>query len=267
MLHVRGGIATWPDPAYSPRPGPSPRRGLSSFEVPGIFGLNSGSRYELPMVGPVARRGLEGGVQSMRRAVAWGCAVALSLALAVIGFFRWPMSGGRVGDSLNAAFGASPRLHWNAPQAATFSVLPWPSLRIVDARLDDAGGVNVLTAPTARLDLSLVELVRGRFVPTRAVLVSPTVTLDIDRPPFGASAVGSSAPASVAQALAPLTGLSLTNGLLRVVGARRGLDLLIANVQGRLDGLTVGNQLRFNLSAEWRNTRIAIAGVMSDPEA
>ena len=203
----------------------------------------------------------------MRRAVALGCAVALILALAVIGFFRWPLSAARVGDSLNAAFGASPRLHWNAPQAATFSFLPWPSLRIVDARLDDAGGVNLLTAPTARLDLSLVELVRGRFIPTRAVLVSPTVTLDIDRPPFGASAVGSSAPASVAQALAPLTGLSLTNGLLRVVGARRGLDLLIANVQGRLDGLTVGNQLRFNLSAEWRNTRIAIAGVMSDPEA
>ena len=203
----------------------------------------------------------------MRRAVALGCAVALILALAAIGFIRWPLSAARVGDSLNAAFGASPRLHWSAPQAATFSVLPWPSLRIVDARLDDAGGVNLLTAPTARLDLSLVQLARGRFIPTRAILVSPTVTLDIDRPPFGASAPGSAASASVAQALAPLTSLSLTNGLLRVVGARRGLDLLIANVEGRLDGLTVGNQLRFNLSAEWRNARIAIAGVLSDPEA
>ena len=129
------------------------------------------------------------------------------------------------------------------------------------------GGVNLLTAPTARLDLSLVELVRGRFIPTRAILVSPTVTLDIDRPPFAAAAVGSGAPASVAGALAPLTSLSLSNGLLRIVGARRGLDTLIANVQGRLDGLTVGNQLRFNLSAEWRNAPMAIAGVLGDPEA
>jgi len=203
----------------------------------------------------------------MRRAVAWGCAIAFILALAACGFARWPLSAARVGDSLNAAFGASPRLHWNAPQAATFSALPWPSLRIVDARLDDAGGVNLLSAPTARLDLSLVELVRGRFIPTRAILVSPTVTLDIDRPPFAAAAAGLAAPASVAGALAPLTSLSLSNGILRVVGARRGIDTLIANVRGRLDGLTIGNQLRFNLSAEWRNAPVAIAGVLSDPEA
>jgi AsmA protein len=203
----------------------------------------------------------------MRRAVAWGCAAASILALAACGFARWPLSAAKVGDSLNAAFGASPRLHWNAPQAATFSILPWPSLRIVDARLDDAGGVNLLSAPTARLDLSLVELARGRFIPTRAVLVSPTVTLHIDRAPFAAAGEGLAAPASVAGALAPLTSLSLSNGFLRVVGVRPGLDTLIANVQGRLDGLTVGNQLRFNLSAEWRNQPIAVAGALSDPEA
>jgi AsmA protein len=202
----------------------------------------------------------------MRRAVAWGCAIASILALSACGFARWPLSAAKVGDSLNAAFGASPRLHWSAPEAATFSVLPWPSVRIVDARLDDIGGVNLLSAPTARLDLSLVELVRGRFIPTRAILVSPTMTLDIDRPPFAAAA-GLTAPASVAGALAPLTSLSLSNGLLHVVDAKRGLDTLIANVQGRLDGLTVGDQLRLNLSAVWRNAPIAIAGVLSDPEA
>ena len=104
----------------------------------------------------------------MRRAVAWGCALVSILALAACGFARWPLSAAKVGDSLNAAFGALPRLHWSAPQAATFSVLPWPSVHIVDARLDDIGGVNLLSAPTARLDLSLVELARGRFIPTRA---------------------------------------------------------------------------------------------------
>ena len=83
----------------------------------------------------------------MRRAVAWGFAVALIVALAACGFMRWPLSAAKVGDSLNAAFGASPRLHWSAPQAATFSVFPWPSVRIADARLDDAYGVNLLSAP------------------------------------------------------------------------------------------------------------------------
>ena len=203
----------------------------------------------------------------MRRVVAWGCAIGSILAFTACGFAPWPLSAAKVGDSLNAAFGASPRLHWSAPQAATFSALPWPSVRIVDARLDDAGGVNLFSAPTARLDLSLVELMRGRFIPTHATLVSPTVTLDIDRPPFPAATAGSGAPGSVAGALAPLTSLSLSNGLLRVIDAGRGLDTLIANVQGRLDGLAVGNQLRFSLSAEWRNAPIAIAGALTDPEA
>src|ERR1700735_3988727 len=88
----------------------------------------------------------------MNRPLTWGLAFALSVALAAWGFMRWPLSAGKVGDSLNAAFGASPRLHWRAPQAASFSALPWPSVRIEDARLDDAYGVNLLSAPAARLN-------------------------------------------------------------------------------------------------------------------
>ena len=199
----------------------------------------------------------------MRRAVAWGSALALIVALAACGFMRWPLSAVKVGDSLNAAFGASPRLHWSAPRTASFSALPWPSVRIADARLDDAYGVNLLSAPAARLNLSLIDLLRGRVIPTGVIVVSPTVTVDVDRPPF---AGGSAGPASVARALAPLTSLSLSNGVLRLVSAKRGVETLIDNVQGRFDGLTIGDQLRFNLSAVWRKTPIAVAGVLNDPE-
>jgi AsmA protein len=203
----------------------------------------------------------------MRRAVAWGLALALIVALAACGFVRWPLSAMKVGDSLNAAFGPSPRLHWSAPRAATFSALPWPNLRIVDARLDDMYGVNLLSAPAARLNLSLVELLRGRFIPKRAILESPTVIVDVDRPPFAGEAEGSAGPAIVASALAPLTSLRLTNGVVRLVSAKRGVDTLIDNVRGSVDGLTIGDQLRFNLSAEWLNTSFAVAGALSDPEA
>jgi AsmA protein len=203
----------------------------------------------------------------MRRAVAWGLPLALIAALAACGFVRWPLSAAKVGDSLNAAFGASPRLHWNAPQAASFSALPWPSVRIIDARLDDAYGVDLLSAPAARLNLSLIDLIRGRFIPTGVILVSPTVTVDVDHPPFAGTAGGSGGPAGVARrALAPLASLSLSNGVLRLISAKRGVDTLIDNVQGRFDGLTIGDQLRFNLSAVWRKTPIAIAGALDDPE-
>jgi AsmA protein len=203
----------------------------------------------------------------MRRPVAWGLTLALIVALAACGFMRWPLSATKLGDSLNAAFGASPRLHWRAPQAASFSALPWPSVRIEDARLDDAYGVNLLSAPAARLNLSLIELLRGRFIPKRAILVSPTVTVDLERPPFAGAVGGSAGPANVARALAPLTSLSLSNGVLRLVSAKRGVHTLIDNVQGRFDGLAIGDQLRFNLSAVWRNTPIAVAGALNDPEA
>jgi AsmA protein len=203
----------------------------------------------------------------MRRAVAWGLALALIVALAACGFVRWPLSAAKVGDSLNAAFGPSPRLHWSAPQAASFSALPWPSVRIIDARLDDAYGVDLLSAPSARVNLSLIDLMRGRFIPTGVILVSPTVTVDVDHPPFAGAAGGSGGAASVARrALAPLASLSLSNGVLRLVSVKRGVDTLIDNVQGRFDGLTIGDQLRFNLSAVWRKTPITIAGALNDPE-
>jgi AsmA protein len=203
----------------------------------------------------------------MRRAVARGSALALIVALTACGFMRWPLTAAKVGDSLNAAFGASPRLHWSAPETASFSILPRPSVRITDAQLDDAYGVNLLLAPEARLNLSLIELLRGRLIPTGVVLVRPTVTVDIDRPPFAGAAGESAGPASVARrALAPLASLSLSNGVLRVVSAKRGIDALIDNVHGRFNGLTIGDQLRFDLSAVWRKTPIAIAGALNDPE-
>jgi AsmA protein len=200
----------------------------------------------------------------MRRRFAWGSVLTLVVALAACGFMPWPLSALKVGDSLNAALGAGPRLHWSAPRAATFSVLPWPSVRIAGVRLEDAYGVNLLSAPVARLNLSLVDLLRGRFIPTGAILVSPMVSVDIDRPPF-AGAPGSGG-VSVARALAHLTSLSLSNGVLRLVSAKRGLDTLIDKIQGRFDGLTIGDQLRFNLSAIWRNIHFSIAGALRDPE-
>ncbi len=203
----------------------------------------------------------------MRRAMAWGFALALIVALTACGFMRWPLSAAKVGDSLNAAFGASPRLHWSAPKEASFSALPWPCVRIIDARLDDAYGVDLLSAPAARVNLSLINLLRGRFIPTGVILASPTITIDVDHPPFAGAAGGTAGPASVARrALAPLASLSLSNGVLRLISAKRGVDTRIDKVQGRFDGLTIGDQLRFNLSAAWRMTPIAVAGALNDPE-
>ena len=200
----------------------------------------------------------------MRRPAAWAGVVVVTAAVAVLGFAPWPLSAKRVAESLNAATGASAPVRWGAPDAAAFRALPWPSLSIVGLRLDDALGANLISAPEARLDLSPGELVKGRLAPVRASLVTPIVTIDLDRPPWGArEARGEERPPD---ALAPLAGLSLTNGVLRVVSKSRGLDTVIENVQGRVDGLAAGDRMRVNLSALWRDAPISISGSLDNLE-
>jgi AsmA protein len=200
----------------------------------------------------------------MRRPAAWAGAVVVTAAVAVFGFAPWPLSAKRVAESLNAATGGSAPVRWGAPDAAAFRALPWPSLNIVGLRLDDALGANLISAPEARLDLSPGQLVKGRFGPVGASLVTPIVTLNLDRPPWsGRETQGEGRPPG---ALTPLGGLSLTNGVLRVVSKRRGLDTVIENVQGRVNGLAAGDRMRVNLSGLWRDAPISISGSLDNLE-
>ena len=157
----------------------------------------------------------------MRRAAAWaGVVVVVAAAMAAVGFAPWPLTTKQVAENLNSAFDASARVRWRAPDAVTFRALPWPSLRIVDARLDDALGANLILAPEARLDLSIGELMRGRLTPTRAVLITPIMTLDLDRPPL-ALRDPVTADAGKSGALPQqLAGISLRNGVLRVLSKK-----------------------------------------------
>jgi AsmA protein len=202
----------------------------------------------------------------MGRAAAWaGVVVVVTAALAAAGFAPWPLTTRQVAENLNAAFGASARLRWGAPDAATFRALPWPSLRIVDARLDDARGTNLILAPEARLDLSIGELMRGRLTPTRAVLITPIMTLDLDRAPLTLRDAAT-ADAGKSGALARLVGISLRNGVLRVLSKSHGLDTMIENVQGRVDGFAPGDRIRLNVSAIWREAPIAISASLDSLE-
>lgn len=202
----------------------------------------------------------------MRRAAAWaGVVVVVTAAVAALGFVPWPLTAKQIAENLNAAFDGSPRLRWGAPDSATFRALPWPSLRIVDARLDDTLGANLISAPEARLDLSVAELIKGRMKPIRAVLVTPIITLDLDRPPLVLDDA-QAAEENGSGALAKFAGISLTNGVLRIVRRSRGLDTVIENVQGRVDGFGRGDRMRINLSAIWREAPIAISGSLDNLE-
>ena len=195
-----------------------------------------------------------------------GAASASVVALAIVaaGLTPWPLSPARIAAGLNAGRGAPQRLVWEAPQAATFSALPWPNLRIADAHLDDLRGVNLISAPAARIDLSLLGLLSGRFTPEQATLTAPTMTLDLDRPPFALKGNVTNA-AALAFALAPLADLNLSDGVLRVTSRKRGLDTVIEDVQGGLHGLVPGARLRVSLSGVWRGAPVEIFLSLADP--
>lgn len=170
-----------------------------------------------------------------------------------------------VADRLGAAGGAFSQLRIDAAGAATFRALPWPSVSVMNLRLDGAGGAIAVSAPEARMELSLVELLRGRLAPIRARFVSAIATLDLDRPPVGGRAGWLNVTQAVG-AFAPLDGVSVTDGVLRVRSGERGLDLVIESLNGSLGGLAERRRMRMDLSATWRDAPLAVSGLLADPE-
>ncbi len=199
----------------------------------------------------------------MRRAAIW--AGVLALAAVTAGLAHWPVAPSRVAASLNAALGAAPRLAWSAPEAVTFSALPWPNLRIVEAKLGDTSAANVVSAPDAEIDLSLIELVFGRIAPTHVVLFAPTVSLDLDSPmPVGR--LRATDAAAAVRGFAPLGSVSLTDGVVRVTSRRQGFDTVFDSVRGRFDGLSLSSRLSVDLSAVWRGAPLFLSGSLDDPQ-
>ena len=199
----------------------------------------------------------------MRRA-AIGAGFVVALTAITAGSVRWPVSPGWVAASLNAAYGRSRLLSWGEPQAATFSVLPWPSLVIVDARLDSASGANIVSSPEARVDLSPLELVLGQIAAAHVSLDSPTITFDLDRTPF-VGRLGAADAMAALNGFAPLGSVNLTNGVVRVLSRKRGLDTVIESVRGRFDGLSPASTLIVDMSAVWRGGPLILSGSLDEP--
>ena len=199
----------------------------------------------------------------MRRA-AMGAGV-VALAAIAAGSASWPVDPAWVADRLNAASGPTRPLTWRAPQTATFSALPWPSLRIVDAQLENASRVNVVSAPEARVDLSLVALMFERVAPAQMSLAAPTITFDLDRPPFVTRLEAADAMAAF-NGFSTLGAVSVTNGVVRLTSRTRGFDTVIESVRGRFDQLSPASRLSADLSAVWRGAPLTLSGSLDQPQ-
>jgi AsmA protein len=194
-------------------------------------------------------------------------AVGLFCALAVVASaaYHWPIRSATVAAQINETISPRLGLQWRGPANANFALLPWPTLRVIGLDLVDASGRSVLSAPAAKLELSLVGLLHGRFVPISATLRSPTALVDLDAAPlaFAQERAGSDGGLSGPPAL--WSHVRLRGGLLRVVSAARGFDTLIENVEGVVDWPSIDRPCALALTGAWRDETVRISGSVDSP--
>ncbi len=192
-----------------------------------------------------------------KRAVAgW---VALTLACgSVAGAYPWTVDPSRVAADLNSATAPVGGLRWGRPERATFTALPWPTLRVAGIDLFDAAGKSVLAAPSAEIRLWPRGLLGQKFAPMSATLYSPTAAIDLDAARRGADEIGE-------KPSAPLTRIEIQGGVARIVSAEFGVDSMVANVDGWLQWTKPSHPVGFSLSGVWRGQAVSIEGGVESP--
>jgi AsmA protein len=174
------------------------------------------------------------------------------------GIYRWPIDSARVVAQLNSATSPVGGLHWGKPGRASFRLLPWPTLHVIDAELLDAKEMSVLSAPNAEIGLAPWGLLRGKFAPVSAKLLNPTALIDLDAARDGAEQI-------IAEPTTLLTRVEVEGGVAKIVSADLCLDTLIENVDGWLEWTKVYRPLSFSLSGVWRGEPVALEGRIASP--
>ena len=193
----------------------------------------------------------------MRSAKTWALVGLCALLAVAAGFYPWPIAGPRVNAALDSLVGPAAGLHWRPQERVSFTLLPSPGLRLLDAELVDAGGTSVLDAPLVQVGLSPAGLLGGVFTPVSATLVKPTMLIDLDALGEAVWQENESPP--------PLTRIEVQGGSARIVSEERRLDASMANVDGRIEWIEAGRPLQFSVSATWQGEPVAAEGHVDAP--
>jgi AsmA protein len=191
--------------------------------------------------------------------------LAKTAALVLLGVFlagaaalhSWPIDAERVRAALDAAIGPAAGLHWRPQQRAFFTLLPMPTLRLLDVELLDGENRSVLDTPVAEIGLSPSRLLGGGLAPISATLTRPTMLIDLD-----------TVDGKAAQKLDPrasLPRIEIHDGAAKIVSVERRLDARIENIDGWLDWREIGLPLRFSFAAAWRGEKVAAEGRVDAP--
>ena len=194
-------------------------------------------------------------------------AAVLALVGTAAGFYQWPISSAFVVRETSTRLSQSLGLELGHPARVHFSLLPLPTLHMVDVELRGQNNATILTAPAASARLALFPLLLGHFELAGATLRGPTILIDLDTRPFASSSAISTTIATkgIDKDSAPLGALQIRGGLLHIVSAANRIDTLVEDVDGTLDWPRLEDRLRVNLHATWRDQPLAIEVSLGAP--
>ncbi len=181
-----------------------------------------------------------------------GGGLALVLGVASI---PWSLDPAPLVDRLNEAF-APRNYHWERPTSATLRVFPQPILDVFGLRLVDASGAVVFRASTAAVQLSIPQLLSGRYAAVRARLKEPTGDLDLD-------ALAKLLP-GLAQS-SPVVTLQARGGQLRLTSAHYGIDETLAPVNGSLSWAGRDQPFHIAFGGVWRGRWTDVDATVAAP--
>jgi AsmA protein len=209
---------------------------------------------------------------SMRYRLKWAALLIVAVTLAGAGAYRWPISSAYVAAELGRQLTNVIGLELRGPARAYLTILPRPTLQIIDIELGGKDSGPVIAAPIAKVRLALAPLLIGRLQFSGAILRRPTVLIDLDRAPFAKdSALARLLDAKNFDAKnldgteTPLGELGFERGLLHIVSAKYGLDTLMEDVAGELEWPRLLDAARLDLRATWRGAPATITARLDAP--
>ena len=193
--------------------------------------------------------------------------LVVAALIAAAGAYHWPISPALVSGEFGRQLANAVGLELRGPARAYLTLLPLPTVQLVDIELCDGNGAAVISVPHARARIALGPLLTGRLRLSGASLRRPTVLVDLDKSPFGKdSALARLMEAKTAAASeTPLGVLRLQRGLLHIVSAQNGLDTLIEDVSGELEWPRLVDPARLDVRATWRGAPVTIAARLDAP--
>ncbi len=193
--------------------------------------------------------------------------LVVAALIAAAGAYRWPISSAFVSGEFGRQLANAIGLELRGPARAYLTLLPLPTIQLVDIELCDGNGAAVISVPQARARIALGPLLTGRLRLSEASLRRPTVLIDLDKSPFGKdSALARLMNAKSAAAdETPLGALRLQRGLLHIVSAQNGVDTLIEDVSGELEWPRFLDPARLDVHATWRGAPVTIVAKLDAP--